>query len=264
MTVQTSPAPLSFEGITNFRDFGGWPTQNGCRVRQGLLYRSAHHAGATPADLERLAELGVTLVVDLRRPPERRRDPTPSHGTFSPRVLHDEITPDVDAISPHLAFLNNGDKGRHWVVEWLTTSYGAYPFDPAYSTLFRNYFHALVDTEGAALVHCAAGKDRTGVLCALTLHALGVDREAIYRDYLETNQLDTLEERIASLRRRDYGRDFDPETARAAMSADTRYLDAAFASIEARHADVDAYLTEVLGVTPQVREKLRARLVTQA
>jgi hypothetical protein len=63
---------------------------------------------------------------------------------------------------------------------------------------------------------------------------------------------------------RERGERVDPEMVRAGLAADARYLDAAFASVEARHRDVDAYLAEALGVTPAVRRALRARLVEDA
>src|SRR4051812_42319733 len=76
MTLQPSAAAFDLEGTITFRDFGGWPTAAGGSVTRGRLFRPAHHASATPADLARLAELGIDLVVDLRRPPERERDPS--------------------------------------------------------------------------------------------------------------------------------------------------------------------------------------------
>jgi protein tyrosine/serine phosphatase len=266
MNQTAAPAP-TLEGIANFRDFGGWPTRDGGRVRRGLLFRCANPAQATPADLGRLADLGITLMADLRRPPERRRDPLPAHDRFTPRLVHDRISPDEDAIAPHLAFMQNADKGEPWVMKWLTSSYRTYPYDEAYSTIFRDYFAALAEHDGGVLVHCQAGKDRTGFLCAMTLHALGVEREAIYQDYLETNRLTDVDGRLDDLVKRfeaDRGVPVDPAMVRAAMSADARYLDAAYEAVEAQHPDVDAYLEAVLGVTPAVRQALRARLVQPA
>jgi protein tyrosine/serine phosphatase len=254
-----------FEGIANFRDFGGWATEDGGQVRRGLLFRSANHSQATIGDLQRMAQLGITLVVDLRRPPERRRDPAPTHESFTARVLHDRISPDDESIAPHLTFLQNVEKGEPWVLEWLTSSYSSYPFDEAYSAIFRDYFHALADNEGGVVVHCQAGKDRTGVLCALTLTALGVDRETIYRDYLETNRSTDVDGRLPALVERfqaERDHPVDVGMVRAAMSADARYLDAAFAEVEARHGDVHAYLEQALGVTPAMRQAIRRRLVT--
>jgi protein tyrosine/serine phosphatase len=267
MTLQSPFPDVALEGIANFRDFGGWPTQGGGRVRRGRLFRSAHHAQATAADLQRLADLGVQVVVDLRRPPERRRDPMPTHDSVSFKIVHDKISPDEDAVAPHLAFFKHADKGASWVVDWLLSSYRNYPFDEAYSAIYRDYFQALLETDAGVLVHCQAGKDRTGFLCALTLRALGVDEAAVHHDYLETNRLTNWESRLAPMvenLERDRGHPVDPQAIRAALSADLRYLEAAFAEVHARHRDLDAYLADALGVTPAVRERLRARLVTDA
>jgi protein tyrosine/serine phosphatase len=263
MDAHPSPA-FDFEGILNFRDFGGWSTHDGGQVRQGLLFRSANHCSATTADLQRLADLGVGVIVDLRRPPERRREPSATLAGYAPVVVHDDVSPDEEASAPHLAFIENADKSAEWVIDWLLDSYRSYPFDPGYSSVFRRHFQALAETDAAVLVHCAAGKDRTGVLCALTLHTLGVGQDSIHRDYLETNRMSQVESRLAPLverLERERGRPVNPEVIRAALSADLRYLEAAFAAIAERHDDVDAYLEQVLGVTPAVKTRLRERLV---
>lgn len=266
MTVPPPTVPSELQGIFNFRDFGGWPTKDGGAVKRGLLFRSAHHASATPADLERLGELGVELVVDLRKPPERRRDPSRRPEGFTGRVLQHEPGPEAqaEALAPHLEFLAHPEASPAWLRERMVAGYRNYPFDPVYSALYRDYFQALAEVDGPVLVHCHAGKDRTGVLCALTLHALGVERAAIYEDYLTTNRTNRADARLAPLMRafeRDHGRPADPEMLRHVMAADAGYLDAAFAEMEARHGDVDAYLEAVLGVTPAIRDELRARLV---
>src|SRR5689334_20119312 len=103
MTLQDTAPRFAFDGISNFRDFGGWSTHEGRRVRQGLLYRSANHAAATPEDLDRLAQLGVSVVVDLRRPPERREEPSPAYAGVT--LVHDRVSEEQEAVAPHLAFL---------------------------------------------------------------------------------------------------------------------------------------------------------------
>jgi protein tyrosine/serine phosphatase len=264
MIAQPQTSDLPLDGIFNFRDFGGWPTRDGGRVRPGLLFRSAHHAQATPEDLQRLADLGIELIVDLRRPPERRRDPSRRPPGFSGRVIQHDDGPDDESLAPHLEFLAHPDASLAWVNDWMISGYQSYPWDPIYSNLYRSYFHALAQIDGPVLVHCHAGKDRTGVLCALTLHALGVERSAIYEDYLATNRMNRADLRLDTLSRafeRNHGRPPPSDLLRQVMTADASYLDAAFAEVEARHGDVAGYLESVLGVTPGVLAALRARLV---
>ena len=263
MTTQPSAAAVDLEGIINFRDFGGWPTVDGSLVRRGLLFRSAHHAAATAADLERLAGLGVELFVDLRRPPERQRDPARRPDGLPSRVL-EHAGPSEESLALHLEFLAHPDASVDYVTDRMILGYRGYTKDPHYVALFRDYFEALAEIQGPVLVNCHAGKDRTGVLCALTLHALGVERDAIYEDYLTTNRQNLADLRLGSMMEafeRDHGRAVDPALLRRMMAADTRYLDAAFAEMTERFGDVDAYLETVLGVTPALKSRLRERLV---
>ena len=82
---------LALEGIDNFRDFGDYPTQGGGRLKRGRLYRSASHGRATDADLAAVDALGLAVVVDLRRPNERERDPSRRPNGFSAQVIANDL-----------------------------------------------------------------------------------------------------------------------------------------------------------------------------
>jgi protein-tyrosine phosphatase len=254
---------VDFEGVTNFRDFGGQPTGDGRRVRSGVLYRSGHLGAVTDADLERLAELDFSLVVDLRRAAERKREVSRLPGASRVKVL-EHAGPLEAAVAPHLTFLSVPDATPELVTQQMTVGYRGYPFDPYYVTLYRDYFAELARLEGRVLVHCHAGKDRTGVLCALTLHLLGVDREQIVEDYLLTNRRGRADARLEEMRgkfQRERGKPVDDALLKRLMKADRVYLEAAFDAIAAEHGSVEAYLDERVGVTPQVRAAIRERLL---
>ena len=122
----------------------------------------------------------------------------------------------------------------------------------------------LPQVDGPVLINCHAGKDRTGVLCALTLHVLGVPRDQIYADYLRTNSNNRADARAEVLARQfeeTHGRPVSEALLRHVMLADASYLDAAFEAIETAHGEVDAYLTEVLGVTDERRDRIRERFL---
>jgi protein-tyrosine phosphatase len=112
-----------------------------------------------------------------------------------------------------------------------------------------------------ALMHCAAGKDRAGLSIAITLLAVGVERDAIEADYLESNAA----HRRYKVRRSDSSPDaMSPEIMRLLsplFEARVEYLDAAFETIEQIWGDTETYLTEGLKVTPEIRERLRAHLL---
>jgi len=254
---------VEFEGVSNFRDFGGQPTEDGRHVRAGLLYRSGHLGAVTDADLQRLAELDFALVVDLRRAAERKREISRRPTAFRAKVL-EHAGPLEAALAPHLTFLAVPDATPELVTQQMTTGYRGYPFDPHYVALYRDYFAELPHLDGRVLVHCHAGKDRTGVLCALTLHVLGVDREAIFEDYLLTNRRGRADARLEEMRakfKRDRGKPVDDALLKQLMKADRVYLEAAFDSMAGEHGSVDAYLAERIGVTPEVKAGIRERLL---
>jgi protein-tyrosine phosphatase len=254
---------IDLEGVVNFRDFGGAPAGEGLRVRRGRLYRSGHHATATAADVERLAGLDFALFVDLRRPPERARDPARRPASSHARVIEHK-GPEDQPLPPHLAFLAEPDASIQRITEQMIVGYRGYPFDPHYVAVYRDYFALLAKLDGPVLVNCHAGKDRTGFLCALTLHALGVHRDDVYADYLATNRHNRADDRLVELTAQfaaNHGRPVSETLLRHVMAADPAYLDAAFAAIAEAHGDTDAYLAEVVGLKPDLRDQMRARLV---
>src|SRR5262245_18858161 len=164
---------MDLAGVVNFRDFGGQAAAAGQRVKQGVLYRSGHLGAPTEQDLAHLGELDFALVVDLRRAAEREREVSHRPAGFRGKVLEHAAPPQA-ALAPHLQFLALPDATPQTVLDYMTRGYRGYPYDPFYEAMYRDYFAALAGLDGRVLIHCHAGKDRTGVLCALTLHSLGV------------------------------------------------------------------------------------------
>jgi protein tyrosine/serine phosphatase len=147
---------------------------------------------------------------------------------------------------------------------YLLDYYRAAPFEARHVDLFRRYFEILATTEGPVLIHCAAGKDRTGVLAALTHHVAGVSWDDIVADYLLTNDEARFARRmpmLAQVVREISGREAQAATLRVAMGVEAEYLEASFAHIEARHGAIETYLDEVLGVDAARRERLLERLL---
>ncbi|MBB5745520.1 tyrosine-protein phosphatase [Brevundimonas variabilis] len=258
-TVRLHP----FDAIDNFRDFGGYPTLDGRQVRSGRLYRSAHHARMTEADLGRLAGYGIGAVVDLRRPVERQRQPSLRPEGFSGLVIENDL--DAQGEAPHITFLKTSDltpdSGRRFMMD----TYGRMPFAPTYHDLFRRYFEILATSDGAIVVHCAAGKDRTGLLVALTHHLLGVGQEDMMADYLLTNAAVDLEQMAPSFAKQIEamsGRKPSEDAVVAFMGVEPAYLEAAFAAINLRYGSIDVYLDQVIGVDEFLRSRIIERLTT--
>ncbi len=251
----------AFDALDNFRDYGNYATTARGRVRPGRLYRSAHHAGVTEADLERLGAIDFGLVIDLRRPVERRRQPSKRAANFTGVVMESDL--DEAGEAPHITFLKTADLTPDSGRRFMTRTYRELPFAPAHLDLFSRYFRALAESERPVLIHCAAGKDRTGMLAALTHHMLGVSDDDIMEDYLLTNKAVDLEARapgIAEQLKAFTGRTASHDAVVAFMGVEADYLHAAIAAMTERHGSVDAYLEQALGVNAGLRDRIMERL----
>jgi len=261
MTTVSIPRLHRFEAIDNVRDYGDYATAAGARIRPGRLIRSANHARATEADQARMGEFGLGAIIDLRRPSERRRQPSRRPVGFDGLVVKSDHDDGGDA--PHMTFLRTSDLTETSGRRFMLDTYAAMVRDPAHIDLFRRYFEVLADQDRPVLIHCAAGKDRTGVLAALTHHALGVHRDDLFADYMLTNEAVDLKRRAPEIARklRDMsGRRASHAAVVAFIGVDESFLDAAFTAIIGRHGTVDTYLEQVLGVDTARRERIMANL----
>lgn len=252
---------LVLEGPRNFRDFGGYAAHGG-KIRRGRLFRSAHFAEATPADIARLDALGCAFVVDLRRPVERARQPNRWPGEAV--VTHASHSSHEAAEPPHIAFLRDGDLTIASVHAFMLGVYREMPFTPEHIGLFRAFFEGAMAGKGAGIVHCAAGKDRTGLLAALVLTALGVSADDVFADYDLTNQTPDFEERLGGFHRRleaSHGRPVAIEALRPFAGVDATWLAAAFAQIRERFGSIEGYLERGLGLHPAWHQDLAAALI---
>ena len=188
----------AFQAVHNFRDFGGYPVEGG-RVRTGQLFRSAHYAHASDDDLELFVQLGMAAIVDLRRPGERFRLPS-RRGEACRAVMVAYGEPSEDTMAPHLSFLRDAEATEELVENGMIGIYRAFAFEPGHIQVFGDAFRALATLDGPVVVHCHAGKDRTGLLCALIHHVLGVSEDDMFTDYLRTNDASRIEKRLPEMR----------------------------------------------------------------
>lgn len=251
---------LRFKGIHNFRDYGGYRAAGGGRLRRGRLYRSAQHLDATGEDLERVAALGLAGVIDLRTDAERLASPCPRPAGFAARVL---FVPDPDReAAPHVQAARDVSDPTAAAARMISL-YAKMPFAPAFMRRLAQYFHALAELDGPSLIHCMAGKDRTGMAVAMLHRALGVAEEDWMADYLMTNTTGDVEARIAAGAghvRAAFGREVDDETVRVLMTVRPDFIASCFDAIDSRHGDLRAYLAEC-GVTEEVIARIADRLV---
>jgi protein tyrosine/serine phosphatase len=255
-----------FEAIHNFRDCGGYTTRDGRRMRRGKLYRSAHFPRASDADLEAMRTLGLSAIVDMRRPMERAHSPSRRWDGFDVRVV-EHPGMDEGALPPHLiAFERAGASGPDARAA-LTQIYAELPTDPMVLDLLRDFFAALAEADGAVLVHCAAGKDRTGVAVALAHHLLGVRESDMLANYLATNDsIDARNEDTGPMRAF-LGRNgvaVSEEAVRVILGVEEPFLRAAFATMTRIDGSLDGFIAGTLGVTAAQRAAIRTRMLEPA
>lgn len=254
------PRLHAFEGLTNFRDFGGYHA-GGRRMASGRFFRSANHALATEADLAKLSGMGIAAVVDLRRPVERDRAPSRRWPGFAAAVVQNEDH-DEGAESWE-QFMAEWDMEPESYQQFLLRYYAEAPHLPRLVDLFARYFDAVADSEGAVIVHCAAGKDRTGLAVALTHKLAGVHDDDIIADYMLTNTSGRFEAHGAAWRdaiMQQFGRAPTLETMRIIMGVSPEFLERSFAVIEERNGGVEGYLRDALGIDKAKRDRIEQRL----
>ena len=252
---------LPLSGIHNFRDYGGYAVEGGGRLRGGILWRSAHHVEATPEDLAAVDALGLETIVDLRGDDEREVHPCRRSENFSARVLF--AGGQTAGLAPHLqaaggAIDNETARAR------MIDIYAGMPYRPALVATLRLYLAALSEYDAPSLVHCVAGKDRTGLAVAVVHRLLGVHEDDLMHDYLLTNSAGKIDERIAqgaSQIRARYGGEIHDDAIRTLMSVNPAFLDAALATIRRDHGDVATYAEAVLNLTPEMHEAMVDKLV---
>ncbi|MEV4755306.1 tyrosine-protein phosphatase [Micromonospora sp. NPDC049559] len=164
---------ITFSAIFNFRDAGGHAGLGGRRVRSGRLYRSDSLHRLDEVDREAFVRLGIRTVIDLRRPYEVERDGrVPAYDGLSYVHIHPE----------HREWDEVPYDERQSLARYLADRYLDLAETGA-SGLARAVGMIADERAAPVVVHCVAGKDRTGVVCALTLSLLGVDDAEIARDY---------------------------------------------------------------------------------
>ncbi len=174
---------IPLEGGINFRDLGGYRNKDGRSVKWRKLLRSGHLANLTSNDVTALREIGVTQIHDLRRSEEQQRTPSkPMPGEF---ITDYQIV--VGSMGRFWEYLLGGELTANTAHQLVVTSYRDCVAEVALP--FRRLFRLLIDNSAhASLIHCAAGKDRTGMAAALVLAALDIPRQTIVEDYMLTRE----------------------------------------------------------------------------
>ncbi len=254
---------LELEGVHNFRDYGGYRARGGAHLKRGILWRSGQHQDATPDDLDRIDGLEIETVIDLRGDSERRKFPCARSPQFSAIVLHSTGETVFKAqVAPHIAAAASTKTVEEAHQKMIDINLDM-PYRDSLVATFTLYFDALVHRDGPSLLHCVAGKDRTGLGAALLHLLLGVHEDDVMEDYLLTNTAGNIERRIsagASTISHHFG-EVPEAVIRKLMSVHPDYLRTALSAIRESHGTVAAYAEAVWGVTPQVQAALEQRFL---
>jgi protein-tyrosine phosphatase len=237
---------VELEGCHNFRDLGGYPTREGRRLRWRLLFRSDGLHLLTARDVARLrCELGIGHVVDLRSSGEIAIDGRGRLAAEALRIHHLPLFDGAVAASADLsARLSLADR------YFLMAEHAGRPIARVLETL--------ADADAPAVYHCAAGKDRTGVVSAVLLGLLGVEDAVIVADYAATGRnLDAIIERLmASEGYQGMLEQLPPDTLHAEPETMLALLD----RVRAKYGSMRGYVREI-GVPDEAVSRLERRLL---
>ncbi|WP_054811824.1 tyrosine-protein phosphatase [Nocardia arizonensis] len=247
MTVLPPVDQFHIPGTFNFRDTAGLRTAEGARVAPGVLLRSAQLSGLNEDGHAVLHGLGVREVYDLRGPRE------------IDHIGHDNLPDGIRlTVAPFDSRMGEApphDAQTSFAMAHMLEVYRYFPALPEAHAAITGIAESIIDGDGAVLVHCAAGKDRTGWAVATILRAVGVTEADILADFMLSNDA------VPALRAMMSAK----VPAGIELSADLlgvreEYLNVAMASALERHGDFEAYLTAI-GITAQLRGQLRERLL---
>ncbi len=259
VTVDGHLRVLPVDGGNNFRDIGGYATADGHHVKWGQLYRSASLGQVTPQGFAYLHTLGIKTEIDFRSTEERRTDPNVWPAGMAVTTYAEDYDNPANVMAP---LFTHGTPTAEQARTMMTQFYRVMPFQ--FAGQYKRLLRQVIDGNTPLVYHCSAGKDRTGVASALILTVLGVSRETATQDYLLSNTYfhpvmpkpgAPVDPQMAAFTH------LPPDVVQALMGVDARYLQAAFAAIDAREGGMARYIHEDLGLSDADIAVLKTRLL---
>lgn len=242
---------VNLESTYNFRDFGGYHGKDHKKVKMGRLYRADSLSKLTDEDVDKLVSLNIRTIIDYRSDEERYNNedvPVPN------AVVHI-----LDPIASIAQFAGSGTGGEEISLESLTeekvTGYLAeqnlkFVESVRGRNVYSSMLRLLLETEeGASVQHCTAGKDRTGYGVALVLMLLGVSREDIIKDYLQTNV--NLEKKPTALTSLDEEDEALIKAMKLFEGVKESYISGALDLIENKYGGAENYVIQELGFSEE-------------
>ncbi len=235
---------LNLQGASNFRDLGGYAANDGRTVRWRQLFRSNHLGHLTADDVKVVRGLGVKSAFDFRGLDERA-----AAACLLEEIKVHSLPIEPTVVAALRARLQARALSSADALEIIRESYRGYVHLNTHS--FHELFAKLLEDSAPLVIHCTAGKDRTGFAVALLLHALGVSEQVISEDYLLTNRFYRRDPNSAP--------DLPADVRQAIGSVEASFLAAGFEAVSARYGDLETYFRDGLGLGARERAELRAR-----
>ena len=234
-----------FEGCFNFRDIGGYLNQDGKSVKKGLYFRAGRQDRMSDKDLSQLSDLKISTQIDLRRPDEVLEQGKGPLKAMGAKYINIAVIPEGGSDQLSRLVGDTGISGKRYL--------GYLEFGP---TSWLRLFGILSEIDNLPVVlHCTAGKDRTGVSTAFLLSILGVSRDVIEADYLLTNldterQADFIESTVG------YPEGYDRERMIAIAGVPETAMKDFLDGVESKWGTVIEYL-EKIGITKEQMDMIR-------
>ena len=253
------PSIVPLQGGINFRDQGGYKVKDGRTIKSGLLLRSGALDELTEQDCHYLSNHSVVHILDYRDNNEAKHKPdilwqNAAYYNIPANPILTDASADLEKFI--MGMLNTVNP-----MNLMKDLYRSLPFN---NLAYYKLVELMQQPENNGIVqHCAVGKDRTGVGSAITLMILGADKETIFEDYLVTEVTlspyrTKLKEKVAAQLNEDGLKNFN-----YIFSAKEEFLKYALDSIEERYKNVDNWLAQEFGLTPEKREQIQEKYLTR-
>ncbi|WP_210414759.1 tyrosine-protein phosphatase [Microlunatus elymi] len=276
---------IDLETLVNLRDLGGTPTTDGGTVAAGRLLRSDNLQSLTDSDIRALLDLGLTDVIDLRSDLEDAQEgPGPltkvsevtihHHSLFKENLTEaqteTQLTEQINELSPEDLIAKEEIIGK--ALPWTEVVKPTIQVDDESASFYLSYLvdrpdsvlaslRAIAHAPGAALVHCAAGKDRTGTIVALSLRLVGAEPQAVIDDYAASSE--RIERILDKLARSDTYRDNVRSQTVAAQTTHPETMQLFLEYVDSEYGSVDRLLAG-FGWTDEDTAAMRTKLLAES
>lgn len=247
---------LRLEGGINFRDVGGYITQDGQRVKTGLVYRSGALGQLTDADWQQIQRLNLGMICDLRSDDEVQVEPDDPPFSIAYQHLG------VEAEPPRFARLRALFFDHQQMIALLPHVYKSLLVDQNAAN-FGKTLRLIADPDNLPIViHCTAGKDRTGVITGLLLMLLGVPDDVIAADYSLSNYYYDRFYEVAQIALKPLSvLGFRADDVAPLLSADAQTMQSVLDHVREKYGSIENYLTGAAGMTAEDLTQIRANLL---